>query len=280
VKHLHRHLLVATVAVLLAAIGAAPPVAATPADTAGGRPTSQALAAGITRPGQAYLGWSDGARTAGQTTGRMPGAAAGVDGMDVSGWQGNVGWANWWGQGKRFAYVKATESLSYRNPYFAQQYVGSSDVGMIRGAYHFATPNTSSGAAQANYFVDHGGGWSADGMTLPGVLDIEYNPYGPTCFGMSAAQLVSWIGEFADTYRARTGRDVVIYTARNWWAPCTGDSAAFAQTNPLWAADWSNTPPILFGGWPFHTFHQWTDSPLDQNRFNGSYQRLQALAYG
>ena len=116
VKHLHRHLLVATVAVLLAAIGAAPPVAATPADTAGGRPTSQALAAGITRPGQAYLGWSDGARTAGQTTGRMPGAAAGVDGMDVSGWQGNVGWANWWGQGKRFAYVKATESLSYRNP--------------------------------------------------------------------------------------------------------------------------------------------------------------------
>ncbi len=49
---------------------------------------------------------------------------------------------------------------------------------MIRGAYHFATPDTTSGAAQANYFVDHGGGWSRDGKTLPGALDIEWNPYG------------------------------------------------------------------------------------------------------
>jgi hypothetical protein len=49
----------------------------------------------------------------------------------------------------------------------------SANVGMIRGAYHFALPNSSSGATQANYFAGNGGGWSWDGKTLPGALDIE-----------------------------------------------------------------------------------------------------------
>ncbi|NUT54059.1 MAG: lysozyme, partial [Saccharothrix sp.] len=43
-----------------------------------------------------------------------PSAQAVVYGIDVSGHQGNVDWAYWWGQGKRFAYVKATESTTYR----------------------------------------------------------------------------------------------------------------------------------------------------------------------
>jgi hypothetical protein len=91
----------------------------------------------------------------------------------VSSHQGNVNWATYWSQGKRFAYVKATEGNYYSNPYFSQQYNGSYNVGMIRGAYHFATPNDSSGANQANYFVDRGGAWSRDGRTLPGALGLH-----------------------------------------------------------------------------------------------------------
>ncbi|GAA5029436.1 GH25 family lysozyme [Actinopolymorpha pittospori] len=151
---------------------------------------------------------------------------------------------------------------------------------MIRGAYHFAIPDGSSGAAQANYFVDHGGGWSRDGKTLPGVLDIEYNPYGATCYGLSPAAMVNWIRDFATTYRARTGRDVILYTARNWWVPCTGNSTAFSSANPLWIADYANNPPVLFGGWGYRTIWQYTSSPLDQDYFNGAYDRLQALANG
>lgn len=60
--------------------------------------------------------------------------------------------------------------------------------------------------------------------------------------------------------------------------PCTGDSTAFSQTNPLWIADYVNDPSVLFGGWGFRTFWQYTSSPLDQNQFNGAYDRLQALA--
>ena len=41
-------------------------------------------------------------------------------GIDVSGWQGNVDWASYWNQGKRFVWVKATENTNYTNPFFNQ----------------------------------------------------------------------------------------------------------------------------------------------------------------
>src|SRR5689334_16167508 len=136
-----------------------------------------------------------------------PASAAGsVQGMDVSGYQGNVDWQTAWNNGARWAYVKATEGTGYTNPYFAQQYNGSYNIGMIRGSYHFALPDRSSGAYQADYFVNHGGGWSADGKTLPGALDIEYNPYGSTCYGLSQSSMRSWISSFINEYHARTSR--------------------------------------------------------------------------
>ncbi|MET1074518.1 MAG: GH25 family lysozyme, partial [Umezawaea sp.] len=81
-----------------------------------------------------------------------------VEGVDVSSHQGAVDWTAHWNEGKRFAYVKASEGTGYLNPAFEQQYNGSYDTGMIRGAYHFALPDRSDGATQANFFVDNGGG--------------------------------------------------------------------------------------------------------------------------
>ncbi|CAM5563394.1 lysozyme [Streptomyces xanthochromogenes] len=208
---------------------------------------------------------------------------AATEGVDTSSHNGNVSWPTLWNSGVKWAYVKATEGTYYTNPNFAQQYNGSYGVGMIRGAYHFATPDTTSGAAQADYFVDHGGGWSRDGRTLPGALDIEWNPYGAACYGKSAAGMVSWIGDFLDQYRARTGRDAVIYTATSWWTQCTGNSAAFGASNPLWIARYNTDPGTLPAGWGYQTMWQYTSSgPTvgDHSRFNGAYDRLQALANG
>ncbi|MBW4715689.1 lysozyme [Saccharothrix obliqua] len=204
--------------------------------------------------------------------------AATVPGIDVSSHQGNVDWGHWWGQGKRFAYVKATEGTGYRNPYFAQQYNGSYQVGMIRGAYHFALPDKSSGAAQADFFVDNGGGWSRDGRTLPGALDMEYNPYGNTCYGLSKAGMVGWVRSFSDRYHARTGRWPVIYTSTSWWDQCAAGD--FSSTNPLWVARYASSVGTLPHNWGYHTFWQYSSSPIDQNSFNGAYDRLQALANG
>ncbi|WP_282086906.1 lysozyme [Streptomyces tendae] len=206
-----------------------------------------------------------------------------TEGVDVSSHQGNVAWSTLWKSGVKWAYVKATEGTSYRNPYFAQQYGGSYDVGMIRGAYHFATPDTSGGAAQADYFVDHGGAWSKDGKTLPGVLDIEYNPYGATCYGRTHSQMVSWIRAFLDRYEQRTGRHAAVYTSTNWWTQCTGNYSGFGADNPLWVARYASSVGTLPAGWDFHTMWQYTSSgPTvgDHDKFNGALDRVKALAKG
>ncbi|MEN3304895.1 MAG: hypothetical protein V7603_1097 [Micromonosporaceae bacterium] len=208
-------------------------------------------------------------------------AATNPVGPDVSGYQGNVAWSSVKSNGASFAYVKATEGTGYTNPYFAQQYTGSYNVGLIRGAYHFALPDRSTGAAQADYFLAHGGGWSRDGKTLPGALDIEYNPYGATCYGKSAASMVSWIASFVNQYHARTTRWPVLYTTTNWWVTCTGNSTAFAANDPLWIARYAASPGTLPAGWGFYTFWQYADSgtfPGDQNIFNGAADRLRAMA--
>ncbi|MEU1377291.1 lysozyme [Streptomyces triculaminicus] len=210
-------------------------------------------------------------------------ALAHVEGVDVSSHNANVSWSKLWNSGARFAYVKASEGTGYTNPYFAQQYKGAYREGMIRGAYHFALPDTSSGAAQADYFTDHGGGWSSDGRTLPGVLDMEYNPYGSQCYGMSAGRMIDWIEDFFDTYRERTGRDAVLYTSTTWWKKCTGNHNGFGGWNPLWMPRYGSASGELPAGWGFYTFWQYTDSgPTvgDHNRFNGTLSRLKTLAYG
>ncbi|MEU9923922.1 lysozyme [Streptomyces griseoluteus] len=206
-----------------------------------------------------------------------------TEGVDVSSHQGNVAWSTLWSAGTKWAYTKATEGTYYKNPYFTNQYDGPYSVGMIRGSYHFATPDTSSGKTQADYFVEHGGGWSKDGKTLPGVLDIEWNPYGASCYGKSKSAMVRWIKDFVNRYKARTGRSAVIYTATNWWKDCTGNYSGFASSNPLWIARYASTPGTLPAGWSTHTMWQYTSSGRtvgDHDKFNGSLTRLRALANG
>ncbi len=210
--------------------------------------------------------------------------AGAVNGMDVSNWQSNVDWTTARRNGAAFAYIKATESTTYQNSYFTQQYNGAYNAGIIRGAYHFALPDRSSGKTQADYFVNHGGGWSADGMTLPPMLDIEYNPYGSnSCYGLTPAQMASWVRDFSNEVHARTGRYPVIYTGYYWWNQCTGSNTTFGSTNPLFEAWYASKIGPLAAGWSVYTFWQYSDSgtfPGDQDVFNGSYAQLQTLARG
>lgn len=208
-------------------------------------------------------------------------APAGLPGLDVSSYQGNVDWSTAYANGARFAYVKATEGTYYTNAYFTQQYNGSYNVGMIRGSYHFARPDTTTGATQADYFVAHGGGWSKDGKTLPGALDIEYNPYGATCYGLSQASMRTWITSFSNRYYALTTRYPVIYTTTDWWNTCIGSYNAWSSTNPLWIARYASTVGTLPTGYSVYSFWQWSDSgtfPGDQDVWNGTLDRLKVLA--
>jgi len=267
---------------------------ATPVDKK--QPNAVARQAGVER-GNATMGWRDGVdravtATAPTTDGRVSTYAkitragklvpmSGVLGIDVSSYQGVVDWKSFTKVKRSFAYVKATEGTSYRNPYYSSQFGGAKAAGMYAGAYHFANPGGKSGKAQATYFVKHGGAWKKDGKTLPGVLDIEYNPYGGgTCYGLSKKKMVAWITDFLTTYKKLTARDAVIYTTADWWTKCTGNTTRFRHTNPLWAARW--TPKTgagkLPGGWPYYTFWQYSATVIDQNRFSNTLTRLKVLA--
>jgi GH25 family lysozyme M1 (1,4-beta-N-acetylmuramidase) len=215
--------------------------------------------------------------------GVTPSASSVVYGDDVSAFQGDVNWSADWNAGARFVYIKATEGSYYTNPYFAQQYVGSYDQGFIRGAYEFAVPNYSSGATQALYLATHGGAWSADGKTLPGALDIEYNPYsGGECYGLSQASMRSWLNSFLSEYHAKTSRWAVIYSTTNWWDACVGSWTPPWANSPYWVACYcTGGAGSMPAGVPVWTIWQYGDSGKfagDQDVFNGAYDRLQVLA--
>jgi GH25 family lysozyme M1 (1,4-beta-N-acetylmuramidase) len=183
--------------------------------------------------------------------------------------------------------------VAYKSPAFNAQYEGATKAGLIRGAYHFARPDSSSGAVQAEYFAKNGGGWSGDGITLPGALDMECKghlsstfrarpltpticwtdgPDGDSCYGLSASAMVNWIRDFSNTYHAQVKRYPVIYTSTSWWQLCTGNNGGFGTDNPLWIARYASSPGALPAGWKYHTFWQYSDkssNPGDPDVFNG-----------
>jgi GH25 family lysozyme M1 (1,4-beta-N-acetylmuramidase) len=203
-----------------------------------------------------------------------------LPGIDVSSYQGNINWASV-APYIDFSYAKATEGTYYTNPDFTNQYNGPYSHGVIRGAYHFAIPNNSTAKAQADFFINHGGGWSRDGRTLPGALDIEYNPYGGECYEFTHARLVTWLRNFINEYAFREHAFPVIYTTTDWWSTCTGNYAGFGANDPLWIARYAASAGPLPRGWGFYTFWQHASSgslPGDQDVFNGTKARLKTLA--
>ncbi|KAH9956622.1 glycoside hydrolase family 25 protein [Russula dissimulans] len=200
--------------------------------------------------------------------------------IDVSNHQGTIDWTKV--KGIEFVYIKATEGTDFIDSYFSNNHNAATKANLIRGAYHYAHPDVSSGAAQAEYFLAHGGGWTSDGITLPGAIDLEAG-----CYNLTPAQMVAWIKDFSDTYYSKTMRNVVflhipasppshvnsvIYATTSWWKQCTGNSAALGATNPLWIASWASAVGSLPAGWSYPTFWQYADSgsnPGDQDLFNG-----------
>lgn len=283
-----------TVAPLAPATAAATPTAVT------GPEPGQDLAPSTSGPG-AHMG-QGAARKAQEVAAAGPGAMrrfageslaapVGVYGMDVSGWQADpvsysvtqVDWNRQWALGSRFVYAKATEGASFVDASRASHLAGAGGTGMLQGAYHFALPGQGTAASQADFFVNNGGFWRADGKTMPPLLDIEYNPYstlGNTCYNYSPTAMVQWIKDFSERIKARTGRLPMIYTTTDWWSRCTGNSAAFTA-QPLHIAGYSSTLGALPNGWDFHSIWQYSDNgPFagDSNIWNGSLGDLKTFA--
>ncbi len=208
------------------------------------------------------------------------GNGANPQGVDVSHWDDTIDWPTVYADGYDFGYAKATEGTGFIDPAFATNFAGMADAGVVRGAYHFAEPDSSDGATQADFFVDNGGDWLDDGQTMPGALDIEWNPYGSDCYGLSQSEMRTWIGDFVREYVARTGREPAIYCGQTWWTECVG--AGDFSASALWVSSWDDATPNLPSGWTDWTFWQTGGGPVagvgastcDENVYNGSRAAL------
>ena len=93
-----------------------------------------------------------------------------VRGVDVSSYQGEIDWQVLSEQDIDFAYIKATEGSSYKDPYFDRNFAAAAETQLRIGAYHFFSFE-SSGMTQAENFCSVVPG--SVGM-LPPVIDVEY----------------------------------------------------------------------------------------------------------
>ena len=190
-----------------------------------------------------------------------------VPGIDVAAFQhpngAVINWADVAAAGYKFVAVKATEGDYYVNPWAGSDMSVARYVGMYVTPYHFAIPNVSGGAQQAQFAVEYSGYATGSQMLAP-MLDIEYDPYMDSdgtnmCYGLSASRMVAWISAFVTTERSLTGQYPVIYTTANWWDICTNDSTAFGS-DPMWIAAYGFTSPPMPAGWPAWTFWQNTSA--------------------
>jgi GH25 family lysozyme M1 (1,4-beta-N-acetylmuramidase) len=182
-----------------------------------------------------------------------------IEGIDVSHWQNTIDWVKVAGAGKKFAFIKATESTDFLDNMYATNRAQAKANGIRVGAYHFARPGTNANDAvnEANWFIKNAG--PVSGELLP-VLDLEVTG------GLTDAQLEAWTKAFMDRVYTLTGVRGAIYVSPSFWSNNVGNSPKIAAAGykVLWVAHWTTgSAPTTPGnnwngnGW---TFWQYTSS--------------------
>jgi GH25 family lysozyme M1 (1,4-beta-N-acetylmuramidase)/uncharacterized protein YgiM (DUF1202 family) len=207
-----------------------------------------------------------------------PGGASPVlEGIDVSHWQSAIDWSKVAAAGKKFVFMKATESTNFLDPNYASYRSGAKGAGLKVGAYHFAQPTTTAGEAiaEADWFINQAAPQTGE---LRPVLDLERQN------GLSTVAMQDWVKSFLGRMYQRTGVRGIIYVSPSFWKTYMGDTTWFALNgyDVLWIAHWTiaGQPTLPASGWGSHgwTFWQYTSSgtvagmsgSVDLDRYNGT----------
>ena len=171
------------------------------------------------------------------------------DGIDVSGWQGNIDYSEVASSGIEIVYMKASEGTSFVDPYFDQNYTNAKANGLKVGFYHYLTARSNSEAvAEANFFVSTISGMSPDCRLA---MDFE-------SFGNLSAEEINEIGlTFMQTVESLSGKEMVIYSDTSNASNIFGGGL----TNyPLWVAQYEVEEPTPNGNWDSWVGWQYTDA--------------------
>lgn len=158
-------------------------------------------------------------------------------GIDVSHWQGRIGWKQARADGVEFVFAKATEGQTFVDTEYARNQRRADALGIKFSAYHFANPDRSAGDAvrEADHFLRHA---KLRGRHLLPVLDLE------TTGGLGQRKLVRWTRAWLERVESRLGVKPIIYTAPSFWRTYMGDSRWFAKNGyRVWIAHWHVDQP-------------------------------------
>jgi lysozyme len=196
-------------------------------------------------------------------------------GLDVSHFQGTVDWPQVAQAGYAFAFIKATDGITYVDPMFAANWAGAKAAGLLRGAYHFFEADDDPQQQAASYL----NAVSLQPGDLPPVLDVESSS---TSGEVPTATVVQRVAAWLQAVQQATGCTPILYTDRTYW-----NSLATEQFSgyPLWVAEYGVASPTLPLGWTSWAFWQFSQSgeisgiatSVDLNLFQGSLQDLQRL---
>ena len=200
-----------------------------------------------------------------------------VQGLDTSQWQGPYDWAQWRGK-IGFGLAKATEGDSETDPDFGHSWDSmwwmEPDHRFPRFAYSFFHASLNP-VVQAAHLVatvrGHG--------LLPGdnfVLDLEETVSGSgENDGIPAAHCAAAAVEcLHEVNRLAPGHRVLPYMNPDW---AHRGGAAGMESWHLWLASYGVASPAVPAPWTQWTMWQWTDQPVDRDRFNGSHEQLLAF---
>ena len=191
-----------------------------------------------------------------------------VPGIDVSHFQGFIDWARVKAAGIEFAFIKATDGISWKDPNLAVNMSGAAKAGIPFGLYHFYRP-AEDAAQQATHFL------SIDDTLaqLPPVLDLEMDP-------LKVSDAETWLEAVEDSMAVVP----IVYGSPAFLAGHFEDWAG-VKTYPLWVAEYTDRPAPVSGPWANWDFWQYSNSgtvnglsgPVDLNWFNGSLDDLKEL---
>lgn len=193
-----------------------------------------------------------------------------VHGIDVSAYQGRIDWPEVARNRVRFAFIKASEGGTLRDPRFARNWREARSAGVLRGAYHYFLPNRD-GQLQADLFARTVPLAPGD---LPPVLDVEAANF------HDVAVLRHEVARWLRLIEAHYGVRPILYSNHNFYQR---HLAGHFDDYPLWLAHYEVERPTL----PRDKWIIWQHSDeayvpgirgvVDFNVFQGNFEALEAL---
>jgi lysozyme len=203
-----------------------------------------------------------------------------IRGIDISHYQERIDWAklrnaNMGNDPVSFVIIKATEGVSLIDDHFNENFYQARKNGLIRGAYHFLTPDISA-TKQAEFFLRQAHLEEGD---LPPVLDIEDERKWHNS-GKNKSQIQHMALEWLSVVEKHYGVRPIIYSSYRFRRDILTDR--IFDDYPFWMAHYYVSQPSNDIPW---TFWQHTDcgklsgirGPVDCNVFHGTTEDLNNL---